>query len=444
MEFLKDPKLPQWDDLFAARINDRVRQQDRRWAYGFVELFSSPGDGSLILADPGRSGTPTNSPAYALADASGVFEIGSIVHVRVRGACAGRPIFEIVSTIRRDAEEDGSGSSGSGRRSGSGSGTSQNCRITYVSGACLRPADGSGSGSGSGSDYSLDVQYSVFDTVTCQVVSRSCITDPSDCCESPELSIHELACRCDDFHTRLWPSRMYLSVYTVFNGVEGSGCQYFFGGVIPMDFYGSATIPAWETARLDESSPPTFYRTLYMHMDMSCVPPCIGLSGGYQCGGANTGITVVATILEGYQLDPFFAMWRVTGYLDFIVSEFDPNVMGPQPVYSPFRGETLPSSMTLQLAFQSGNPAMNTIFGGTWALYYDRGCWHPAGAPGNLVPFVVFSTEPGTLPRIVISNGITAGGGGEADPPGGRPMTWTGLRLIANGQEGVFNAVLSF
>lgn len=162
MESSRDPKLPRWDDLFAARINDRAQQQDSRWAYGFVELFSNPDNGALILADPGRSGTPTNSPAYALDD-SGIFEIGSIVHIRARGACAGRPIFEIICSAQPVSEE------GSGGSSGSGSGSS-GCRVTYISGVCLRQTDGSGSG------YELDTRYDTFNAATCTVVSRWCVT----------------------------------------------------------------------------------------------------------------------------------------------------------------------------------------------------------------------------------------------------------------------------
>ena len=151
--------------------------------------------------------------------------------------------------------------------------------------------------------------------------------------------------------------------------------------------------------------------------------------------GAITEVDGIITATQG-------GCWDFIGPIHVPTGETTETEMGPQPVMEPFRGETLPSSMTLTLTFLWGSLGIEAMFAGTWALGYDRGCWHPGASPGRGIPYVVFSTEPGTLPRLVVQE--PCGGGGEADRPGGRPMTWTGVRLICNSQEGFFNAVLSF
>ncbi len=286
----------------------------------------------------------------------------------------------------------------------------------------------------------------------CAVLSRSCLA-AANCNRAQGM------CRIYDWphctaclpaQARKWPSRMYLSFPNAFEeacGPFSTDCSDFFSSVYPLD---GSPFARWVLTPSVDDNTGGKIQHLDAALTAACDEPCFSIAGSYVCR-PTISLPLVHTfsgyVLPGYQIDPFWGFFdQGSTALLLLVSEYDPNSMGPQPVLSPFQGEVLPDSATVTLTMTSGTPVVGERFNGEWALAYDRGAWNNGGGgSGGTIPCISLhlSHVPDSLPNLHLSYG-SCSGGGVADSLDD-PLTWTDtISVGCPDGTGVFSATVEF
>lgn len=469
-----DPWQTLFRGIFAARINDRAQQGDGRWAYGFVELFVDPGNGALIVADPGRSGTPTRSPAYALDDGAGIFEIGSTVHIRMRGSRAGEVIWEILCGASA-IEDAGSGS-------GSGSGTTSNCVFRPLTDVSIGTGTDSGSGSGDGTLHSTN-SYQQFNLGNCTGGSVVSVAKPFGCCatEDDHVALHCLwlengsrgiAGEFSPNPIRYFPRTMYLATR------RQNFCSYlndWLDDTLPLALEWNESTQSWRGSAVLSLGPGLFScDSGHLLYDISYIPSANGrcsllLRGSpgnlgstiaicSKTGGGNYDYMTLGagsyTRTEPDILQPLYLSFVCPeGGEAFVVTDRPGGYEIPPPETLISPGRSLPDSITATIFTDHGS-----CIDGSWTLPWFQGSYSAVfdltcnALPTRVYIRVIFSVSPplsyaldhiGTV-AIVCRRGLIDGignGGIYSAGASGSPLSASSVLVVGDGADLPFSGI---
>lgn len=91
---LENPDRSGFEDWIVAEITAQTGSAP--YVYSWKEKVIDPGTGGYVDADPGRTGSTTDSPAYEINDAD--VDVGTLVFLRVKGASEGTLEYEFSHT----------------------------------------------------------------------------------------------------------------------------------------------------------------------------------------------------------------------------------------------------------------------------------------------------------------------------------------------------------